>query len=87
VLEARAVLDRPGLAALGVVLPDWLMSGQGAADLRLDLTDGAPGRLRVDSDLDGLALSIPALGWRMGPGATGALEVEVRWARRPRSRC
>jgi hypothetical protein len=77
VLEARAVIDRPGLSALGVVLPDWLMSGQGAAELRLDLTDGAPGRLRVDSDLDGLALSIPALGWRMGPGATGALEVEV----------
>jgi hypothetical protein len=29
VLEARAVIDRPGLAALGVVLPDWLMSGAG----------------------------------------------------------
>jgi hypothetical protein len=36
VLEARAVMDRPGLSALGVVLPDWLMSGQGAAELRLD---------------------------------------------------
>jgi hypothetical protein len=83
VLEARAVLDRPGLAALGVVLPDWLMSGQGAADLRLDLSDGSPGRLRVDSDLDGLALSIPALGWRMGPGATGALEVEVTLGETP----
>jgi hypothetical protein len=62
------------------------MSGQGAADLRLDLPDGAPGRLRVESDLDGLALSIPALGWRMGREATGALEVEATLGPRPRSR-
>jgi len=76
-LEARAVLDRPGLAALGVVLPEWLIDGQGAADLRLDLPDGAPGTLRATSDLAGLALSVPALGWQLGRAATGTLEAEI----------
>jgi hypothetical protein len=53
------------------------MGGQGVADLRLDLPDGAPGRLSVESDLDGISLAIPALGWRLGEGTTGALEAEV----------
>jgi hypothetical protein len=83
VLEARAVLDAPGLAALGVVVPDWLMGGQGVADLRLDLPDGAPGTLSIESDLDGLSLSIPALGWRLGQEATGLLEAEVRLGPEP----
>jgi len=77
VLEARAVLDRPGLAAMGVVLPEWLMDGQGAADLRLDLPDGVPGTLRATSDFAGIALSVPALGWQLGRAATGALEAEI----------
>jgi hypothetical protein len=77
VLEARAVLDAPGLAALGVALPDGMLGGQGVADLRLDLPDGAPGRLRVESDLDGISLAIPELGWQLGGGTTGALEAEV----------
>jgi hypothetical protein len=76
VLEARAVLDAPGLAALGVVLPDWLMGGQGVADLRLDLPDGRPGTLRVESDLDGLSLD-PRAWLALGQEATGALEAEV----------
>jgi hypothetical protein len=77
VLEARAVLDRAGLAALGVNLPETLLQGQGAADIRLDLPDGAPGRLTAETDLAGLALSVPELGWRMGPEATGRLEAEI----------
>jgi hypothetical protein len=86
VLEARARLDRQGLGRLGVVLPDWLLSGQGAADLRLDLPDGAPGRLSARSDLDGISLAIPALGWQLGGATTGTLEVEACWDPRPKSR-
>ena len=86
-LEARAVLDRPGLAAMGVVLPEWLMDGQGAADLRLDLPDGVPGTLRATSDLAGIALSVPALGWQLGQAATGTLRGrDWRWGPTRRSR-
>jgi hypothetical protein len=77
-LDATAALDRTTLARLGVTLPDWLLSGRGEADLRLDLADGEPARLTATSDLAGVALAIPALGWRSGEGATGQLRAEMR---------
>jgi hypothetical protein len=77
-LEATAPIDRATLARLGVELPEWLLSGRGQADLRLDLADGEAARLTATSDLAGLALSIPALGWRLGEGATGQLRAEMR---------
>lgn len=78
VLTARAEVDRVALERLGVGLPDWLLSGRGAADLRLDLADGAAPRLSLDSDLSGLALAIPALGWRSGTAETGRFAAEMR---------
>ncbi|MFW5642297.1 MAG: hypothetical protein ACOCY0_05985, partial [Roseicyclus sp.] len=54
-LTARAPLDRAALSRLGLDLPDWLLSGRGEMDLRLDLADGTPPRLAVESDLSGLA--------------------------------
>lgn len=77
-IEAGAPLTRQALADLGVDLPTWLLSGQGAADVALDLRPDAPPRLTVRSDLDGSVLAIPALGWRLGAGQTGDLRAEIR---------
>jgi len=62
---------------LGIVLPEGLISGQGAAQIRIDLRRGAPPRLRLESTLAGVGMAIPALGWRKPPAATGRLEIDA----------
>jgi hypothetical protein len=86
VLTARADIDPAGLEGLGVDLPDWLLSGRGALDLRLDFVDGAPPRLAVESDLAGLSLAIPALGWRSGAAETGRFAAEIGLGEAPQVR-
>ena len=76
-LQARATLSRDSLAALGLTLPGWMLSGETAADLDLTLRDGAPPVLRITSDLDGARLALPPLGWALEAGQTGRLEAEV----------
>jgi hypothetical protein len=77
-VEARADVTRQGLARLGVPVPDWLMSGQGVAELRLEMAAGEAPQLEVESDLEGLSLAVPALGWRLGAGQTGRLAASLR---------
>jgi hypothetical protein len=77
VVDARAPLDRAVLQTFGVDLPADMISGAGTADLRLRLNANGPARLSVSSDLAGVALSLPALAWRMGPDQTGRLAAEI----------
>jgi len=76
-VEGRATLTRAALAEFGVVLPDGMISGQGPADFTLALDRGQPPRLSVSSDLAGLALSVPTLGWSLPAAATGRLEADL----------
>jgi hypothetical protein len=77
-VEARADVDRAALERLGLSLPEGLVSGRGQADLAIDLPPGAPPQLQVTSDLGGLALAVPALGWRSPAAQTGRLEAALR---------
>jgi hypothetical protein len=76
-VEARATIDRAALAAFGVGLPDWLVSGQGSADLTVALQADRPAILTVRSDLAGLSLAIPPLAWRSPADRTGTLSAEI----------
>jgi len=76
-LAARAPLSRERLAALGLTLPDWMLSGEAEAVLDLTLPQGAPPRLRLTSDLGGARLALPPLGWALGAGQTGRLEADI----------
>ncbi|PWK62251.1 AsmA-like C-terminal region-containing protein [Roseicyclus mahoneyensis] len=76
-LEARTGLSRDRLAALGVTLPEWMLSGEAPADIVVSLPDGAPPQLRVSSDLAGAALALPPLGWALTAGQTGRFEAEI----------
>jgi hypothetical protein len=86
VVEARAVVDRAALETFGVALPEWLISGQGAADLTVALRADRPAELQVRSDLDGIALAIPPLAWRMPAERTGGLSAEITLGPRPEVR-
>ncbi|MEM7721575.1 MAG: AsmA-like C-terminal region-containing protein [Pseudomonadota bacterium] len=77
-VEARMRLDRDALARLGVLLPAWLVSGQTEADIVIALAPETPPALELRSDLDGLGLAIPSLGWRLSQSRTGSLYVEAQ---------
>jgi hypothetical protein len=77
-VDARARVDRARLAALGVALPDWMIAGETELAVQVDLVDGAAPELAVSSDLAGVTLSVPQLGWGLPASSTGQLEARLR---------
>lgn len=77
VFEGRADLSAETLAGFGLRPPPGTLSGGAPVDLRLDLGGGGPGVLRAESELQGLGLAIPQLGWRMTEAASGRLLAEI----------
>ncbi|MFW8593237.1 AsmA-like C-terminal region-containing protein [Cribrihabitans neustonicus] len=59
--------------AFNLGLPRGSVTGQGQGRYAVDLRPGERPRLRLTSDLAGLGLAIPQLGWRKGAEATGRL--------------
>ncbi len=58
-------------------LPDGMLTGQGTADISLGIGAGEPPKLLATSDLSGVVLAIPELGWRKGANSTGTLIADV----------
>ncbi|WP_121061862.1 AsmA-like C-terminal region-containing protein [Chachezhania antarctica] len=58
-------------------LPDGTVSGQGTADFTLDMPKGAPPVLTAQSDLAGVRLAVPALGWSKPAASRGQMDVAV----------
>ncbi len=77
-VDARALITRDRLAALGVGLPPWMMAGETEVALSLSLPTGAPPVMDLSSDLEGVALALPQLGWGLSRASTGRLEAQVR---------
>ena len=82
-VDGRATLTPETLAEFGVVLPDGMLIGRTEADFQLSLDRGQPPRLSVVSDLAGLGLSIPALGWSLPAASRGRLEAELTLGETP----
>ncbi|MBN7784064.1 hypothetical protein JYP51_03980 [Ponticoccus gilvus] len=74
-VTADVALSAANLATLGVSLPGGMVSGSGRGALTVDLPKGAAPRFALESDLAGLALGIPQIGWSLGRGSTGQLRV------------
>ncbi|MEM6482015.1 MAG: DUF3971 domain-containing protein, partial [Pseudomonadota bacterium] len=62
----------------GIVLPPGTFQGEGHADLEIDLARDVPARLRLQSDLAGIALRIDPLNWQKPADVTGLLQVTGR---------
>ncbi|HSF64590.1 MAG TPA: DUF3971 domain-containing protein, partial [Paracoccaceae bacterium] len=56
-------------------LPQGMVTGLGIGAVQIDLPRGEPARLSLTSDLAGLGLAIPELGWRKPRDGTGSLSV------------
>lgn len=76
-VRGTATLTPDALAEFGVILPDGMLRGQGEARFDLALDRGEPPRLSVSSDLAGLSLSVPSLGWSLPAASTGRLEADL----------
>ncbi|MBV2361218.1 hypothetical protein KUH32_15750 [Thalassococcus sp. CAU 1522] len=77
-VTADVRLTAETLAAFGVTLPSGMLAGRGTGALVVDLPRGGPPAFSLQSDLAGLALAIPQLGWRLPEGARGAFRISGR---------
>ncbi|WP_253276792.1 DUF3971 domain-containing protein [Ruegeria sp. 6PALISEP08] len=62
---------------IGAGLPPGMLTGSGVANLTLGLGADLPPKLSVESNLQGVSLAIPELGWRKGANTTGSLTAEA----------
>lgn len=58
-------------------LPQGMLTGQGDADFTLGIGAGEPPKLSAQSDLVGVVLAIPELGWRKPAATSGTLTAEA----------
>jgi hypothetical protein len=65
------------MQAINSGLPQDMLTGQGAADITLGIGAGEPPKLSASSDLEGVVLAIPELGWRKAAGSKGNLTAEA----------
>ncbi|MDX8348691.1 AsmA-like C-terminal region-containing protein [Cognatiyoonia sp. IB215446] len=75
-VRAEVELSPDFLRALQINLPDGSVTGRSAGQLTIDLAEGTPPRFLLQSDMRGLRVAIPAVGWSKPPDAAGALRVE-----------
>ena len=76
-IRGDLVLSQAVAEEFGLGLPSGMVSGQGRAGVEIDLQKGAPGKLRLTSDLAGIGLTLPEVGWTKGQGGKGRLTADV----------
>lgn len=76
-LDGTIALSQLTLDAFNIGIPPGVVTGTGVGEITLDLTQDAPPELALTSDLTGLALNIPELGWTKAPQQSGALTMKA----------
>lgn len=83
-VAGTVVLSQAVAEEFGLGLPKGMVSGQGSAKVEIDLKKDAPGELRLTSDLAGIGLTLPEIGWTKPRDRKGVLEAEVTLGAVPR---
>jgi len=76
-LSGRIALTPDLIREQRLGLPDGMLTGAGEADFTLGIGGGEPLRLAAQSNLSGVRLSLPELGWSKPPASTGRLALEA----------
>ena len=76
-LDGRVTLTAEAADEFRLGLPAGAVSGSAPAQVSVAMQKGGPSRLTLTSDLAGLALGLPALGWSKPAGGAGRLEVQA----------
>ncbi len=74
-LEGVVEISPRLIETFSIGLPNDSVSGEGKGTFSIDLGPGEPPALVLKSDLKGVGLSLPPLGWAKPAAATGLLEV------------
>ena len=82
-VTGQITLSQAAVAEFALGLPDSMVSGAARADMTLDLPKGSAPLLRLGSDLNGMELAIPELGWRKVANESGRLEADIRLGAAP----
>ena len=83
-IVGEVTLTDSHLRDLGVVLPDGMIKGEGPAQILVQLPNEKPAELTLTSDLQGLALSLPALGWTKKAQTSGSLNLSATLEKVPK---
>ena len=75
-VEARVTLSDATLRSFGIRLPPGSVGGEGRGQLAIALRGGQAPRYAVRSDLRGLSVALPPVGWAKPRDAAGTLRVE-----------
>ena len=75
-VAATVELSQRFLDEFGIALPPGMIGGQGAGDLTIDLVRGSPPSFALRSDLVGVRVGLPAIGWAKGAGTAGELVID-----------
>ncbi|MEX0285431.1 MAG: DUF3971 domain-containing protein [Paracoccaceae bacterium] len=82
-LNGLVELSEDAVNAFKIGLPPGSVSGRGPADFRIDLPPGKAPVLSLKSELKGVGLAMPAMGWRKSQDSTGSLELTARLGKQP----
>jgi hypothetical protein len=74
-LQGQIELSNSALSAFGVSLPPGSVSGQGTANIQVELPKGEPPAFDLSSDLRGVTLNAPPLSWTKLAQTPGNLRV------------
>ena len=85
-IVGNVTVSQSNLHDLGVVLPQGMIKGQGPAQILVQLTQQQPAELTLTSDLQGLALNLPALGWSKPAQTSGKLDLTASLGKVPEIR-
>jgi Protein of unknown function len=76
-IAGTVTLSDAAATDLGLGLPDGMISGQGTAEVAIDLRKGEAARLTLTSSLRGVGLTLPDIGWSKSRDTRGTLAVEA----------
>ena len=82
-VKGTVALSPETVAEFGLGLPEGMVSGAGQAGIEIDLRKDQAGRLTLTSDLRGIGLRLPPLGWAKAASAKGRLEVDATLGQPP----
>lgn len=83
VAEGEVTLSPAFLDEFGIALPRGTLGGEGRGRFRIGFGAGTAPTFSLASDLRGITLRVPAIGWTKAAGATGRLEVAGVLGERP----
>ena len=76
-IKGSAELSPKAAENLGIALPAGLLGGQGLANVTVDLRQGQSPALALRSDLAGVSMAIPSLGWSKAARSKGQLALDM----------